>query len=86
MTELKRLRAVVDTFLDFMGVASGAWEECLWNTRYHVLDAFESGIHRGARVALAMAEVTVEADLTRSMASLWGRSCATMRTWLRATP
>jgi hypothetical protein len=29
MMKLERLRAAVDNFLDFMGVASGAREECL---------------------------------------------------------
>jgi hypothetical protein len=53
----------VDAFLDFLGVAPGAREERLWNARRCVLDAIESGIRRGTRVALAMAEVSVEADL-----------------------
>jgi hypothetical protein len=65
MTELERLRAAVDAFLDFLGVAPGAREERLWNARHRVLDAIESGVRRGAGVALAMAEVSVEADLTR---------------------
>jgi hypothetical protein len=65
MMELERLRAAVDAFLDFMGVALGAWEERLWNACRRVLDTIESGARRGARVALAMAEVTVDADLTR---------------------
>jgi hypothetical protein len=65
MTELECLRVTVDTILDFIGVAPSAREECLWNASHHVLDAIESGVYCGARVALAMAEVTVEADLTR---------------------
>jgi hypothetical protein len=62
--ELERLRAAADAFLDFLGVALGTQEERLWNTCCHVLDAIESGIHRGTGVALAMAEVSVEVDLT----------------------
>jgi hypothetical protein len=63
-TELEHLCAVVDTFLNFLGVALCAREERLWNMRRHILDAIESGIRHGAGVALAMAEVSVEADLT----------------------
>jgi hypothetical protein len=65
MTELEHLRAVVYAFLDFLGVAPGAREEHLWNAHCHVLDAIESGVRHGTRVALAMAEVLVEVDLTR---------------------
>jgi hypothetical protein len=53
-----------DAFLDFLGVAPGAREERIWNTRRRVLDAIESGVHRGTGVALAMAEVSMEVDLT----------------------
>jgi 2-methylaconitate cis-trans-isomerase PrpF len=62
--ELERLRVAADAFLDFLGVAPGAREECLYNARRHVLDAIESDVCHGTRVALAMAEVSVEADLT----------------------
>jgi hypothetical protein len=65
MTELEHLHAVVDTFLDFLGVAPGAQEERLWNTCCRVLDNIESGIRHGTGIALAMVEVSVEADLTR---------------------
>jgi hypothetical protein len=58
MTELEHLHVAVDSFLNFLGVALGAREERLWNARCHVLDAIESDVRRGARVALAMAEVT----------------------------
>jgi hypothetical protein len=78
--ELEHLRAVVDAFLNFLGVAPGAREERLWNARCCVLDAIESGVRRDAGVALAMAEVSMEADLTGVSASLRGRSCATTRT------
>jgi hypothetical protein len=63
-TKVKCLHAVVDAFLDFLGVAPSTPEERLWNTRHRVLDAIESGVRHGTAVALAMAEVTVEADLT----------------------
>jgi hypothetical protein len=51
--------------------------------RRHVLDAIESGVCRGIGVALAMAKVLVEVDLTRvdGFPSLWGRSCTAMRAW-----
>jgi hypothetical protein len=62
--ELEHLRAAVDTFLNFLGVKPGAQEERLWNAHRRVLDAIESGVHRGTGVALAMAKVLVEADLT----------------------
>jgi hypothetical protein len=62
--KVERLRVAVDAFLDFLGVALGAREERLWNARHRILDAIESGVRRDARVALAMAEVTVEMDLT----------------------
>jgi hypothetical protein len=63
--ELECLHVAVDAFLDFMGVAPGAREERLWNTRHRVLDAIESGVRHGAGVALAMIEVMMEVDLTR---------------------
>jgi hypothetical protein len=62
--ELERLYAATYTFLDLLGVAPGAREERLWNACRRVLDAIESGVRRGTGVALAMAEVSVEADLT----------------------
>jgi hypothetical protein len=62
--ERERLRATVDAFLDFLGVAPGAREERLWNARRHVLNTIESGVRRSTGVALAMAEVLVEADPT----------------------
>jgi hypothetical protein len=65
MTELEHLCAAMDAFLDFLGVALGAREECVWNAHRRVLDTIESGIRHGTRVALAMAEVSMEADLTR---------------------
>jgi hypothetical protein len=64
MMELECLRAAVDAFLNFMGVAPGAREEHLWNAHRCVLDAIESGVRHGAGVALVMVEVTVEVDLT----------------------
>jgi hypothetical protein len=63
--ELEYLRVAVDTFLDFLGVAPDAREERLWNARHRILDAIESSVRHGTGVALAMAEVSVEADLTR---------------------
>jgi hypothetical protein len=62
--ELECLHAAVDAFLNFMGVVPGAREERLWNVCSRVLDAMESGVRHGTMVALAMAEVSVEADLT----------------------
>jgi hypothetical protein len=64
MAELEHLHAAVDAFLNFLGVAPGAREKRVWDTRRHVLDAIDSGVRRGTRVALAMVEVSVEVDLT----------------------
>jgi hypothetical protein len=72
MMELERLHAAMDAFLDFMGVALGTREERLLNARQHVLDAIESGVRHGAGLALAMAEATVEVDLTRVDGFLMG--------------
>jgi hypothetical protein len=55
----------MDAFLEFLGVTPGVREERLWNTRRHVLNAIKSGVRHGTRVALAVAEVSVEANLTR---------------------
>jgi hypothetical protein len=63
-TKLERLHAAVDAFLDFLGVAPGPQEERIWNARRRVLDAIKSGVRRGTRVALAIAEVSVEVNLT----------------------
>jgi hypothetical protein len=64
MAELERLRVAADAFLNFLGFAPGTREERLWDVCCRVLDTIESGVRRGAGVALAMAEVSVEADLT----------------------
>jgi hypothetical protein len=82
-TELERLRAAVDTFLDFLGVTLGAreWEERLWNVCRRVLNSIESGVRRGVGVALAMVDVSWRQTSLESVASLRGRSCATTRTW-----
>jgi hypothetical protein len=63
MAELERLRAVMYAFLNFLGVTPGAQEKRLWDMCRHVLDAIDSGVRRGARVAQAMVEVSVEVDL-----------------------
>jgi hypothetical protein len=62
--ELERLHAAANAFLNFLRVAPGAREERLWHARRRVLDAIESGVRRGTGVALALAVVSVEADLT----------------------
>jgi hypothetical protein len=81
MAELEHLHAVADSFLDFLGVTPGAREERLWNACRCVLNAIESGVHRGTGVALAMTEASVEADLTGVNGFPTGRSCTTMKTW-----
>jgi hypothetical protein len=63
--ELEHLCVTVDALLNFLGVALGAQEVLLWDACHHVLNAIDSGVYRGVGVALAMAEVSVEADLTR---------------------
>jgi hypothetical protein len=78
-SELEHLHMAMDAFLDFLGVASGAREAHLWNTCRHVLGTIKSGIRHGVRVALAMVEVLVEADLTGVSGFPRGRSCATTR-------
>jgi hypothetical protein len=85
MTELERLRAATDAFLNFLGVALGAQEERLWDVRRHVLDTIDSSIRRGTGVAFAMAKVSMEVDLTGVNGFPMGGSCATMRTWWRTT-
>jgi hypothetical protein len=64
ITELEHLRVATDTFLNFLGVVPGAQEERLWDTHRCVLDTTNSGICHGTGVALAIVEVSVEADLT----------------------
>jgi hypothetical protein len=56
---------VVDAFLDYLGVAPGTREDRLWAARHRVTAAIESGVRRGTRVSLAMAELAVGADLTK---------------------
>jgi hypothetical protein len=62
--ELEGLRSTMDAFLDYLGVAPGTKEDWLWAARHCVTTAIESGIHHSARVSLAMAELSVGADLT----------------------
>jgi hypothetical protein len=62
--ELERLCATMDALLNFLGVTPGAQEVLLWDACHHVLDAIDSGVYRGARVALAMVEVSVVVNLT----------------------
>lgn len=64
MTELEHLRAAVDSFANFLRVAAGTREERLMNARRRVLEAIESGVRRGTGVALAMAELATDEDLT----------------------
>jgi hypothetical protein len=61
--ELEGLRAAVDAFLDYLGVASGTREDRLWATRRRVTAAIESSIRRRTGVSLAMAELAVGVDL-----------------------
>jgi hypothetical protein len=62
--ELEGLRAMVDAFLDYLGVAPGTREDRLWAARHHVTAAIESGVRRRTGVSLAMVELVVGADLT----------------------
>jgi hypothetical protein len=62
--ELEGFRTVVDAFLYYLGVAPGTREDRLWAARRRVTATIESGIRRSTRVSLAMAELSVGADLT----------------------
>jgi hypothetical protein len=62
--ELEGLRTTVDAFLDYLGVAPCRREGQLWVARRCVTTAIESGVRRSTRVSLAMAELSVGADLT----------------------
>jgi hypothetical protein len=55
---------VVDAFLDYLGVAPGSREDRLWAARHRVTAAIESGVCRSTGVSLAMAELSVGANLT----------------------
>jgi hypothetical protein len=61
--ELEGLRAAVDAFLDYLGVALSTREDRLWAARHRVTTAIESSVRRRTGVSLAMAEVAVGADL-----------------------
>jgi hypothetical protein len=63
--ELEGLCNAVDGFLDYLGVALGLREDRLWDAYRHVTAAIESSVHRSTEVSLAMAELSVGADLTR---------------------
>jgi hypothetical protein len=62
--ELEGLRTAVDAFLDYLGVAPGTREYRLWDARRRVTTAIESGVCRSIGVSLAVAELSVGADLT----------------------
>jgi hypothetical protein len=62
--ELEGLHTAVDAFLDYLGVAPGTREDRLWSARHRVTTAIESGVCHSVGVSLAMAEVSVGADLT----------------------
>jgi hypothetical protein len=62
--ELEGLRATVDAFLDYLGVAPGTREDWLWATRRRVTATIESGVRCGTGVSLVMAELAVGGDLT----------------------
>jgi hypothetical protein len=55
---------MVDAFLDYLGVTPGTREDWLWAARRRVTTTIESGVRHSARVSLAMAELSVGADLT----------------------
>jgi hypothetical protein len=61
---LEGLRTAVDTFLGYLGVAPGTREDWLWAARRRVTAAIESGVRRSTGDSLAMAELSVGADLT----------------------
>jgi hypothetical protein len=62
--ELEGLRTAVDAILDYLGVVLGTREDRLWATCCRVTDAIESGVLHSTRVSLAMAELSVGANLT----------------------
>jgi hypothetical protein len=55
---------MVDAFLDYLGVALGTRKDQLWAACHRVTAAIESGVRRSTGVSLAMAELSVGADLT----------------------
>jgi hypothetical protein len=55
---------LVFSFLDYLGVTPATREDRLWVTRRRVIAAIESGVRRSTEVSLAMAELSVGADLT----------------------
>jgi hypothetical protein len=62
--ELEGLRTVVDAFLDYLGVTPGTREDWLWAAHRRATAAIESGVRRSTGVSLAMAKLSVGADLT----------------------
>jgi hypothetical protein len=62
--ELEGLRTTVHALLDYLGVAPGTKEDRLWAARRRITTAIQSGVRRGTRVSLAMAELAMGANLT----------------------
>jgi hypothetical protein len=63
-TEMQGPCAIVDAFLDYLGVTLGPREDWLWATHHRVTAAIKSGVRRSTGVSLAMAELSVRANLT----------------------
>jgi hypothetical protein len=62
--ELEGLRATVDAFLDYLEVTPGTREDRLWAACRRVTAAIESVVRRSTGVSLAMAELSLVAELT----------------------
>jgi hypothetical protein len=62
--ELEALHTTVDAFLDYLRVATGTREDRLWAAHRRVTAAIEIGVHRSTGGSLAVAELSVGADLT----------------------
>jgi seryl-tRNA synthetase len=61
--ELQRLRQATDATTRHVRTSSGHLEECLLNIPKHVKDMVEHGVHRGAVVALVVAQVRSSHEL-----------------------
>jgi hypothetical protein len=63
LVKVESLRDVTDVLVDFVHAPVGRREECLLGTRALIRAVIEHVVHRGAAVALTMAQAATNVEL-----------------------
>jgi hypothetical protein len=63
LVEVESLHSAADVLANFVRAPAGRWEDHLLSARVLIRAVIELGVHRGAAIALTMAQVAIDVEL-----------------------